>query len=173
MQAARDAAERLGALEHRRLLDTGGDSKWYALDDLLEQRLKAYVEAHPDDFFAESAAARANEARVRAKLADDAIWLVETQADIDREIEAQEWLVDQFGARGRYSQESEWLLLRPEAMREALGAVASAGYAPRELIFLDEDQVIIETVDVEREPEIELQAGVERHEPAWVAVIAR
>jgi hypothetical protein len=61
VSAARDAARAAGLPEHARLLDDAlsgqrgrVDNAWFDLEGVLERRLRAYVHAHPKDFFADA-----------------------------------------------------------------------------------------------------------------------
>ena len=120
LRAAREASEIVAAPEHRALLESGDTEQWLALQGLLHDRLRAYVESHEREFFIDSDEAATTAGRVKATFAAQDAWLTRTIEEIDREVSTQEWLVQRFADRGIYSQASELLLLRPADMRQAL-----------------------------------------------------
>jgi hypothetical protein len=170
LRAAREASEIVAAPEHRALLERGDTEQWLALQGLLHDRLRAYVESHEREFFIDSDEAATTAGRVKATFAAQDAWLTRTIEEIDREVSTQEWLVQRFADRGIYPQASELLLLRPDDMRQALEAATDAGYQPSELAFYEDVDAPPKWETISTDPVSVLDTGVARHAAAWVAV---
>jgi hypothetical protein len=171
LEAAREASEVVGAPEHRSLLESRDTEQWLSLEGLLRDRLLAYVGSNEEEFFVDSDEAAATAARVRAHFDRWDEWYERTVEEIKRQSAAQEWLVDRFGDRGVYTEDSTVLLLRPDDMRQALEAAADAGYQARELVFLADVDGRANWETIEADPSSDLDAGIARHAAAWVGVV--
>jgi hypothetical protein len=173
LRTAIEASELVGAPEHRSLLESRDTEGWFALEGLLSDRLRAYVESHEQQFFVDTEEGLAVAVRIEAKFAEQDEWLRRTIPEVNREVVAQEWLVQRFGNRGIYSETSALLLLRPDDMCEALTAASDHGYEPHGFAFFAKIDAPPSWETIESDPVSALKAGVARLAPAWVAVELR